>query len=65
MTNAYVPIEVLVEDDPGDVLMTRRRSRAPAEQPAAVVGDGDAALDFCTVPVSTPTRYAPIWCCWI
>ncbi len=65
MNTPVQPIEVLlVEDDPGDELMTREAFEDnKIRNTLHVVRDGQAALDS-TGGASTPRPPAPTWCCW-
>ncbi len=55
---------LLVEDDPGDVLMTREAFDEYLHNRLDVVTDGAEAMAYLrNEGGSTPTRPAPTWCC--
>jgi len=60
------PIEVLlVEDDPGDVMMTREVFEANRiGSRLHVVRDGQEALDFLYRRAEHADARGSIWCCW-
>lgn len=61
MSTPAVPIQVLlVEDDPGDELMTREAFEDnKIRNTLHVVRDGEEASTSSTVPTSTPRHRAP------
>lgn len=66
MNTPVQPIEVLlVEDDPGDELMTREAFEDnKIRNTLHVVRDGQEALDFLYRRGEYAEAPAPTWCCW-
>ncbi len=66
MNTPVQPIEVLlVEDDPGDELMTREAFEDnKIRNTLHVVRDGQEALDFLYRRGEHTEAPAPTWCCW-